>query len=1002
LEDFNQQGETAGSDISESSENNGDEDEIPPTYISESNLVKLASELRGIYADNRSESSGHDEELSEWSSDGDQCTGNDQENQKNPILMYWEMEPGLSTLNSLTGSARCLQPKFDIPWQALQPITLGHIPLEQPCMLGVACLTRENSATNQSANRYSMTDEDSVVREVLQMLSGLPGQLFYRVDRDEGISADYETMCREYFPDRTQSIPFESIFLPRKDIFVTHLSPSALLSILSKFGQQGTMLYYIGQACKRYIFPQSKSSIPRGCSTLHAFFASVQVFLREFECFLQELLHVLIQKTSTNLPSLPTIEALTATAKCCAHSTSITLLSLKFLLQSHVVLVEDLCDICEKILQPEISELSNAEQASHLLQLVYSILHESKISGDSSRVNFLAKLFSDSFTPYVMIIDDWLFHGSLLSDIHNEFFIRCLDGSSAQNSVAEPGVGQGIQFWQKFAIRTGGKRIHAGQLRGATTDYLTLGLSASASDNYYAGMAIAVDLNGNGSIHESGIITAYFGAKRRAVVEFGKKISLVEGRPYIISTLVPKFLQDLAFHVLSAGKSLNVLILESDSNSRMYELVHQEPSLFQRFARFIAMNSEHMPCFDHRWPVSTQQGGENLCVQGNVERIVTSQREKISKRDLYFESNYILGASEGPDADLKGLFVSSLEDSDVWAEASDTMISEFSFENKSSKVTSLPSSSLDSFLYHGGSTVGSRNSCTNVSGSQNQSSRAFLESNDVPHFSREALLLPQLLDECFLRHVKDRVRELNSALVKHLLERHLLISHLAALRRIFFMEAGDILHAFSLELFRKLDRGESWGDAHALDVMLQSSLPSIGGTELGSISACMIDGSHRTASGSVPSSIMALDRLQLTYSVEWPLNLVINSSSLAAYNSIMVFLMQIKRAKCALDHMRDKPLETPLRLGVRISSSESGMEVKRHSSVSDRYGRWNTQYLLLRAELRHVVNNVENYVMSQIHGTAASNLERQLLEATALDQVRHLFRGMKICRLPRA
>ena len=34
-----------------------------------------------------------------------------------------------------------------------------------------------------------------------------------------------------------------------------------------------------------------------------------------------------------------------------------------------------------------------------------------------------------------------------------------------------------------------------------------------------------------------------------------------------------------------------------------------------------------------------------------------------------------------------------------------------------------------------------------------------------------------------------------------------------------------------------------------------------------------------------------------------------------------------------------------------------------------------------------MVNNVENYVMSQIHGTAASNLERQLLQATALDQV---------------
>jgi hypothetical protein len=38
------------------------------------------------------------------------------------------------------------------------------------------------------------------------------------------------------------------------------------------------------------------------------------------------------------------------------------------------------------------------------------------------------------------------------------------------------------------------------------------------------------------------------------------------------------------------------------------------------------------------------------------------------------------------------------------------------------------------------------------------------------------------------------------------------------------MAAGDVLHEFALFLFDKIDRGEPWSDAHALNAMLQSSL----------------------------------------------------------------------------------------------------------------------------------------------------------------------------------
>ena len=45
------------------------------------------------------------------------------------------------------------------------------------------------------------------------------------------------------------------------------------------------------------------------------------------------------------------------------------------------------------------------------------------------------------------------------------------------------------------------------------------------------------------------------------------------------------------------------------------------------------------------------------------------------------------------------------------------------------------------------------------------------------------------------------------------------------------------------------------------------------------------------------------------------------------------------------------------------------------------------KYLLLRAELRHLVNNLENYVMTQIHASANAAAPATFQHATTLDQV---------------
>ena len=247
-------------------------------------------------------------------------------------------------------------------------------------------------------------------------------------------------------------------------------------------------------------------------------------------------------------------------------------------------------------------------------------------------------------------------------------------------------------------------------------------------------------------------------------------------------------------------------------------------------------------------------------------------------------------------------------------------------------------------------------------------------------------------------------------------------------------------------LFDKLDVGEPWSDVHALNTMLQASLPPIAGVEYGMVTAytAAVHQEQRVrlrastaADDKQDVSITALDSLRLDYAVAWPLNLIINPPSLQIYNQILVFLLQIKRAKCALaslacthkhpdegpsiaerqraarrqrdrDKERDRVAGELEAAAAHGRASEEYIETERGESAiraralrlgggameddvgrcsQQRFGAHDREYLGLRAELSHIINNLENYIMHQVHSGAAAELEAGLLEADNLDDI---------------
>jgi len=60
--------------------------------------------------------------------------------------------------------------------------------------------------------------------------------------------------------------------------------------------------------------------------------------------------------------------------------------------------------------------------------------------------------------------------------------------------------------------------------------------------------------------------------------------------------------------------------------------------------------------------------------------------------------------------------------------------------------------------------------------------------------------------------------------------------------------------------------------------------------------------------------------------------------------------------------------------------------------AADRYGKGQGEYLLLHMELTHVVNNLENYMMHQVHSDPPSRLQPALDAVHDLDEIAALHR----------
>jgi len=202
---------------------------------------------------------------------------------------------------------------------------------------------------------------------------------------------------------------------------------------------------------------------------------------------------------------------------------------------------------------------------------------------------------------------------------------------------------------------------------------------------------------------------------------------------------------------------------------------------------------------------------------------------------------------------------------------------------------------------------------------------------------------------------------------------------LSRARKVFFMEAGDLLHDFCSQLFQILGSGDSLetGDSASLTLLLQDCIGARYPSWCDQFSCTYTPSSQYSLTPS-------LDCLTIHMTVPWPLTILLSSSNLQTYNSIFVFLAGVKRSLWSLQSVRLS------RLAELEDSMEGTADISLGQSFQDSslpLGAKQHRLQLLRSWLLYFTTTMHGYFMSRVVHSTELELQEKLKTATDLDMI---------------
>ncbi|KAI0268157.1 Spc98 family-domain-containing protein [Gloeopeniophorella convolvens] len=188
--------------------------------------------------------------------------------------------------------------------------------------------------------------------------------------------------------------------------------------------------------------------------------------------------------------------------------------------------------------------------------------------------------------------------------------------------------------------------------------------------------------------------------------------------------------------------------------------------------------------------------------------------------------------------------------------------------------------------------------------------------------------------------------------------------HLTAMEDLFFMRRGEAMSHLSDVLFSKMNTQQSWTDFHFMNTSFRDTVTIYSNEWIDpTLVRLSYSGSRQKASR---RTVDALEDLFVEYSAPFPLTYLFSSDASKIYRSILIFLLQIRRAKGALERAHTWDVGTNATLAGRVSRKV---------------------IFVMRSKLLWFINTLFNFVVTHVLHKQLLSFHAALKPAESLDEI---------------
>ncbi|XP_067640185.1 gamma-tubulin complex component 5 [Eurosta solidaginis] len=165
--------------------------------------------------------------------------------------------------------------------------------------------------------------------------------------------------------------------------------------------------------------------------------------------------------------------------------------------------------------------------------------------------------------------------------------------------------------------------------------------------------------------------------------------------------------------------------------------------------------------------------------------------------------------------------------------------------------------------------------------------------------SKHIFPLEEVVLNALSRILKTRIAFANTFVMRLYREEFDILKHLRNIRKIYLLEASDIMHQFYSKLFKQIEFGDEWANAFLLSTQLDDIICAKF-LDMSSLFRIDINSAFRCKTVKVYE---AVDELSLSYNLSTELGHMIKEQDLDAYNKVFRFLLKVKWGLTTLENL---------------------------------------------------------------------------------------------------